>query len=239
MLVLHRTTERWEDRSFRDLPEFLQSGDCLVLNDSKSFSLPPLRPSRRRPFASRWQAESQTARESEWRRRSVAAAADFRGRARSGRRWCGQEEKCAPASAIQLRRRAGGRDHLARRIRRAYAAIPDEWRCLRDSRKHRPRAAAALHQARGHARGSRALPDRVRARERLSGRADSRSALHAGGAGPVPIRRSGHRLRHAARRAWERFSRFTASRSSRRTCTVSHIASRRRMPRAWTRRDVW
>lgn len=37
MLVLHRATERWEDRSFRDLPEFLQSGDCLVLNDSKVF----------------------------------------------------------------------------------------------------------------------------------------------------------------------------------------------------------
>jgi S-adenosylmethionine:tRNA ribosyltransferase-isomerase len=37
MLVLHRATERWQDRSFRDLPEFLQSGDCLVLNDSKVF----------------------------------------------------------------------------------------------------------------------------------------------------------------------------------------------------------
>jgi len=37
MLVLHRAGQRWEDRSFRDLPEFLQSGDCLVLNDSKVF----------------------------------------------------------------------------------------------------------------------------------------------------------------------------------------------------------
>ena len=37
MLVLHRGERRWEDRSFRDLPEFLQPGDCLVLNDSKVF----------------------------------------------------------------------------------------------------------------------------------------------------------------------------------------------------------
>jgi S-adenosylmethionine:tRNA ribosyltransferase-isomerase len=37
MLVLHRRDERWEDRMFREFPEFLQAGDCLVLNDSKVF----------------------------------------------------------------------------------------------------------------------------------------------------------------------------------------------------------
>ena len=37
MLVLHRDTLRWEDRMFRDLPGFLQPGDCLALNDSKVF----------------------------------------------------------------------------------------------------------------------------------------------------------------------------------------------------------
>jgi S-adenosylmethionine:tRNA ribosyltransferase-isomerase len=37
MLVLHRGEQRWEDRAFRDLPEYLGSGDCLVLNDSKVF----------------------------------------------------------------------------------------------------------------------------------------------------------------------------------------------------------
>jgi S-adenosylmethionine:tRNA ribosyltransferase-isomerase len=35
MLVLHRDTGTWEDRTFRDLPEFLRAGDCLVLNDSR------------------------------------------------------------------------------------------------------------------------------------------------------------------------------------------------------------
>lgn len=35
MLVLHRTEQRWEDRQFRDLPDFLRAHDCLVLNDSR------------------------------------------------------------------------------------------------------------------------------------------------------------------------------------------------------------
>jgi S-adenosylmethionine:tRNA ribosyltransferase-isomerase len=35
MLVVHRKEGRWEDRAFRDLPQFLHAGDCLVLNDSR------------------------------------------------------------------------------------------------------------------------------------------------------------------------------------------------------------
>ena len=37
MLVVDRAAGRWEDRGFRELPEFLHAGDCLVLNDSKVF----------------------------------------------------------------------------------------------------------------------------------------------------------------------------------------------------------
>jgi S-adenosylmethionine:tRNA ribosyltransferase-isomerase len=37
MLVLYREEQRWEDRMFRELPEFLDFGDCLVLNNSKVF----------------------------------------------------------------------------------------------------------------------------------------------------------------------------------------------------------
>jgi len=37
MLVVDRARELWEDRRFRDLPEFLGAGDCLVLNDSRVF----------------------------------------------------------------------------------------------------------------------------------------------------------------------------------------------------------
>jgi S-adenosylmethionine:tRNA ribosyltransferase-isomerase len=35
MLVLHRESQRWEDRQFRDFPEYLAAGDCLVVNDSR------------------------------------------------------------------------------------------------------------------------------------------------------------------------------------------------------------
>jgi S-adenosylmethionine:tRNA ribosyltransferase-isomerase len=37
MLVIDRRTGTWEDRTFRDLPSYLHSGDCLVLNDSRVF----------------------------------------------------------------------------------------------------------------------------------------------------------------------------------------------------------
>jgi len=37
MLVVHRQEGRWEDRGFRDLPEYLKPGDCLVANDSRVF----------------------------------------------------------------------------------------------------------------------------------------------------------------------------------------------------------
>ena len=37
MLVLYRREGRWEDRAFREFPEFLGEGDCLVLNDSRVF----------------------------------------------------------------------------------------------------------------------------------------------------------------------------------------------------------
>lgn len=35
MLVLYRASRRWEDHRFRDLPQFLRSGDCLVINDTR------------------------------------------------------------------------------------------------------------------------------------------------------------------------------------------------------------
>jgi S-adenosylmethionine:tRNA ribosyltransferase-isomerase len=37
MLVLYRAEQSWEDRAFREFPQFLHAGDCLVLNDSKVF----------------------------------------------------------------------------------------------------------------------------------------------------------------------------------------------------------
>jgi len=37
MLVVHRAQGHWDDLTFRDLPQFLGPGDCLVLNDSRVF----------------------------------------------------------------------------------------------------------------------------------------------------------------------------------------------------------
>jgi S-adenosylmethionine:tRNA ribosyltransferase-isomerase len=37
MMVLYRAEGRWEDRSFRDFPSFVRSGDAVVLNDTKVF----------------------------------------------------------------------------------------------------------------------------------------------------------------------------------------------------------
>src|SRR5437016_4930249 len=37
MLVLNRSEGRWEDRTFREFPQFLGPGDCLALNDSRVF----------------------------------------------------------------------------------------------------------------------------------------------------------------------------------------------------------
>lgn len=37
MLVLYRAEQRWEDQCFRDLPNFVGPGDCLVVNDSRVF----------------------------------------------------------------------------------------------------------------------------------------------------------------------------------------------------------
>ena len=37
LMVLHRREQRIEHRVFRDLPEFLATGDCLVINETKVF----------------------------------------------------------------------------------------------------------------------------------------------------------------------------------------------------------
>ena len=38
MLVVHRSEGRFEDRAFRDFPQYLRPGDCLIVNDSRVFA---------------------------------------------------------------------------------------------------------------------------------------------------------------------------------------------------------
>ncbi len=37
MLVLYPNEQRWEDRAFRDLPQWIRPHDCLILNDTRVF----------------------------------------------------------------------------------------------------------------------------------------------------------------------------------------------------------
>ncbi len=37
MLVLYRAGQRWEDRVFREFPQWMRQGDCLILNDTRVF----------------------------------------------------------------------------------------------------------------------------------------------------------------------------------------------------------
>ena len=84
MLVVRRAEGRWEDRAFRDLPQFLGPGDCLVLNDSRVF---PARLYGHRAGgagAAHRQEQSQAARVPERAGGGVSAAAAWRA---DGREW--------------------------------------------------------------------------------------------------------------------------------------------------------
>ena len=51
LMILHKDSGELEHRIFKDLPEYLRPGDCLILNDTGSF--PPVSTAlRKRPV--RW-----------------------------------------------------------------------------------------------------------------------------------------------------------------------------------------
>ena len=83
MLVVDRAAGTFEDRLFRDFPSYVRAGDCVVLNDSRVF------PSRL--YGHREHGDRRA-------RRSFSDQADFLRTDSLGKRWCGQEEKCARAS---------------------------------------------------------------------------------------------------------------------------------------------
>ena len=117
--------------------------------------------------------------------------------------------------------------------RRPVRLWTEDGRRMQDAvDRDRPRAAAAVHQARRPRRGSRALSDGLRARARIGRRADRGSALH---------RRAARALARARRRASPR-SRFTSATarssrcastrrgSSRRARALRHLRARGRAP---------
>ena len=101
----------------------------------------------------------------------------------------------------------------------------------RRRRRDRPRAAAAVHQARRPRGRPRSLPDRLRARARIDRGADRRPALHPGPARGPDARAASRRPRSPSTSATARFSRCasTASRiiASNRSATRSARRPRR------------
>ena len=88
---------------------------------------------------------------------------------------------------------------------------------------HRPRSAAALHRPRRPSRRPRALPDRLRPRTRLGGRAHRRPALHPGNSRPPARPRHRNRRSHAARRTGNVSARARQSGSKITSCIASPI----------------
>ena len=167
---------RWEDRAFRDFPSFLRPGDCLVLNDSRVF---PARLFGHRAgvrVAAHREEQPQAARESQRPRGGVAAAAGGADR----QDW---EALVRPGRKMRLRERIrfdGGlegeivaRGEFGERTIRVHG----DARPVRGVRTHRPRAAAALHQAPRPAGRPRALPDGLR-RARKGSVAAPTAGLH-------------------------------------------------------------
>ena len=187
MLVVRRAEGRWEDRRFRELPEFLGPGDCLVLNDSRVFPA--------RLFGHRAGVHSLPVGKSNPKRREhlsghvevfllrpvTATAANGRALVRPGRKMR-MGERIRFDGGLEGEIVARG-EFGQRTIRFDTARRP-----VRGVREDRPRAAAAVHQARRRARRPRALPDRVRARERIGGGAHRRAAFYAADSRPCRAR---------------------------------------------------
>ena len=102
MLVVHRDEGRWEDRTFRDLPEYLHPGDCLVVNDSRVF---PARLFGHRAGVHALPIGKNNPKVREYLSGSgggLSAAQRVRRTAAIGRRWCVRAANCRSASASRF-----------------------------------------------------------------------------------------------------------------------------------------
>src|SRR5262249_5581284 len=161
LLVVDRASGAWEDRIFADLPALLRAGDCVVLNDSRVVParlIGHLDPGGQAVELlmlgarddGRWDALVRPGRRCRVGARVIAGA--------------GEARLTVVGTGGGGRREGGGGS-----VERAEAA-----------RAPGAAAPAAVHRSprRAEARGSRALPDGVRAARRVGGRADRRAPLH-------------------------------------------------------------
>ncbi len=168
------------DRIFRDLPALLQPGDLLVFNDT-------------RVIKARLFGEKPTGGAVEALVERVLPGDEVLAHLRASKSpQPGSRVRFAGAFDAEVLGRAGPEGAL---FRLRFPARP-----ARAAGAPRPRAAAALHRARRHGRGRRALPDRVRRAARRGGGADGGAALRRGAARRAGRARRAARGRDAARR---------------------------------------
>ena len=181
LLVLDRASGSLTHTRVTALPDLLRAGDLLVVNDTRVFPARLL--GRRVPSGGAVEClligrcRSRTGAGPEAGSRTTAGvggAGASRAETEAGRAG-GVRRRFDTLHGEVLERRFFGR-----RLIRLWTDGRDAGR--RRHRCDRPRAAAAVHQARRPRGRSRALPDRLRARARVDRGADRRPAFHAGAA---------------------------------------------------------
>ena len=198
MLVVYREERRWEDRIFREFPEFLRAGRLPGAERFEGVSVATVGPGtgvHSLPVERQSQAPQNLS--GQWKFCCWNRSAMIR---RPGPRWCIRAARCEPASAFcfdDVEAEIIG----AGRVRRAHGAISLRRRYIRRARRDRARSAAAVHQAPGYGRGSGTIPDGVRAR--AGSVAAPTAGLHftAGDSGCLPRGRRRDRVCDAARGA--------------------------------------
>ena len=177
MLVVYRSEGRWEDRQFREFPQFLHPGDCLVLNDSRVF---PARLFGHRAGVHALPIGKGNPKRQEYLSGEVEVFL-LRPTGAGGREW---EALVRPGRKLPVGERITFADGLEAEI---VARGEFGERTLRFSGSgdlfaefekigHVP--LAAIHQTLRYDGRSRALPDGLRARARLGGRAYRGPAFH-------------------------------------------------------------
>ena len=234
MLVVYRQEGRWEDRQFREFPEFLGPGDCLVLNDSRVFPA--------RLFGHRVGVHSlPIGRNNPKRHEYLSGEVEvflLRPVSADGRDW---EALVRPGRKMPVgeRIRFGGgleaeivaRGEFGERTLR----FPAPATCSRSSKKSAT-SPAAVYQTARYRRRPRTLPDRLRTRARIGGRPHRGAAFHAGDSGCLPAARAPTWPPSPCTWAWGRSSRCTPNKWKTGRLHAERYAIARRMPPVCARR---
>ena len=172
LLVVTRADGSWRETTIAALPQLLDAGDLLIVNDTRVF--PARLVGRRDPSGGA--AECLLLERVD--RERVARARPSRAETETGR----ADGVRRPAARAGCR---GARDSDRAPVFRQTACRArgrGRAECRRRRRRDRSRAAAAVRAPRGHAGRPRALSNGLRPRARIDRRADGRAALRRGAA---------------------------------------------------------